>query len=91
MGFVGMWILPSWKACSWRKMPHHAEIKGHLTAVDAARLARRAGARRAILVHISPRYGEEELIRLQNEAQETFGKALVGSELGVYSVPYEDE
>jgi ribonuclease Z len=70
---------------------HHAEVKGHLTAVDAARLARRAGARRAILVHISPRYSEEDLVRLQNEALETFGKALVGSELGVYSVPYEDE
>jgi len=36
---------------------HHeeAEAKGHMTADDAARVAARAGARHAVLVHISPR------------------------------------
>jgi ribonuclease Z len=69
----------------------HAEAKGHLTAVDGARLARRAGARRAVLIHLSPRYGEEELIQLQDEAQDTFDKACLGRDLGVYSVPYQDD
>ena len=69
----------------------HADAKGHLTGVEAARLARRAGARRAVLVHISPRYGEEELTRLEDEVQGVFAEASVGRDLGVYSVPYEDD
>ena len=68
----------------------HADLKAHLTGVEAAGLARRAGARRAVLVHISPRYGEEELIRLEEEVKGVFDKTTVGKDLEVYSVPLED-
>ncbi len=69
----------------------HANAKGHLTVVEAANLARRAGARQAVLVHISPRYSDEDLMRLEGKAQEVFEKAFVGRELALYSVPYGDD
>ena len=68
------------------KDAEHAAVKGHLTVEEGARLARRAGARRLVLVHISPRYGEEELALLQQEAQGTFAGASVGRDLELYSV-----
>lgn len=69
----------------------HAEVKGHLTAAEAARLANRAEVTRLVLVHISPRYGEEELTLLQEEAQKTFNGASVGRDLELYSVMNVDD
>jgi ribonuclease Z len=42
---------------------HHeeAEARGHMTADDAARVASRAGARRAVLVHLSPGNTDEDM------------------------------
>ena len=54
--------------------------------MSLANLARRAGARQAVLVHISPRYSSEDLTRLEGKAQEVFEKAVVGGELALYSV-----
>ena len=69
----------------------HAEAKSHLTVVEAARIARRAEVRRAVLVHISPRYGDEELGHLEEKALETFEGAVLGRELTLYSVPYAED
>jgi ribonuclease Z len=69
----------------------HAIAKGHLTVVEAAKLARRAGVKQAVLVHISPRYNDEDLARLEDKAQEVFEKAVVGRDLALYSVPYGDD
>ena len=69
----------------------HADAKGHLTVVDAARISRRAGAGRAILVHISPRYGEEDLPLLEAAAKETFVDAEVGRDLEIYPVPLPED
>jgi ribonuclease Z len=66
----------------------HAEAKGHMTITDGARIARRAGARRAVLIHISPRYGNEELDRLDGAAKVQFAEAVMGRELEIYPVPY---
>lgn len=68
----------------------HAEAKAHMTVSDAARIARRAGARRAVLVHISPRYGTEDLERLEAAAKEQFSEATVGRDLDIYPVSYSD-
>ena len=38
----------------------HAEAKGHMTVRQAARIARKSEAARAVLVHISPRYENSE-------------------------------
>ena len=69
----------------------HADAKGHLTVVDAARISRRAGAGRAILVHISPRYGEEDLPLLEAAARERFAQAEVGRDLEIYPVPLPED
>jgi len=69
---------------------HHAEAKGHMTVTDGARIARRAGANRAVLVHISPRYGVEELDSLEAAAKQQFSEATMGRELEIYVVPYAE-
>jgi ribonuclease Z len=69
----------------------HANAKGHLTVVEAARIARRAGVKKAVLVHISPRYGDEDLARLQDHALVAFENAIVGREWVIYSVPYAED
>jgi len=69
----------------------HAIAKGHLTVVEAAKLAKRAGVGQAVLVHISPRYGDDDLVRLEGKAQEVFETAVMGRDLAVYSVPYGDD
>jgi len=66
----------------------HAHAKGHLTVVEAARIARRAEVKKAVLVHLSPRYGDEDLARVEGKALETFEKAVVGRDLATYSVAY---
>jgi ribonuclease Z len=64
----------------------HAEAKGHLTVVDAARIAGRAGVGRAVLVHLSPRYGNEELPLLAAAARSRFAHAEIGEEFKFYQV-----
>jgi len=65
-----------------------AEEKGHMTVDDAARVAASASARRVVLVHISPRYKEEDIEKLTAEATQQFDKAEVGRDLQRYSVSY---
>ena len=65
-----------------------AEAKGHMTVDDAARIASRAGALRVVLVHISPRYGEEDLEKLTAAAAERSATAEMGRDLKCYTVPY---
>ncbi len=64
----------------------HADAKGHLTVVEAADIAFRAGARRAVLVHISPRYGAEDLPDLERAAREHFAEARIGRDFDRYRV-----
>lgn len=65
----------------------HAESKDHLTVVDAARIAGRAGVHRAVLVHISPRYDSETVSRLETAAKERFDRAEMGRDFQIYQVP----
>jgi ribonuclease Z len=64
----------------------HAESKDHLTVVDAARIAGRAGVHRAVLVHVSPRYDAEALARLETAAKTRFDRAEMGRDFQVYPV-----
>lgn len=68
----------------------HADAKGHMTVVDAARIADRAGVARAVLVHISPRYDNEQLALLETAARERFEHAEIGRESEIYQVPFAD-
>ena len=68
-----------------------AEKKGHMTVDDAARVAASAGARRAVLVHISPRYKEEDIEKLTAEATQQFDRAEIGRDLQRYSISYRKD
>jgi ribonuclease Z len=69
----------------------HAIAKGHLTVVEAAKIARRAEVKKAVLVHISPRYNDEYLADLEKEAVRACEKAVVGRDLAIYSVTYGND
>jgi ribonuclease Z len=75
-------------------LPEHqdeAEAKAHMTADDAARVAARAGARRAVIVHISPRYTEDDMGKFADAAKSRFENVEIGTDLQQFAVPYRDE
>ncbi len=83
LAFLGGMFLPE----------HHeeAEAKGHMTADDAARVAARAGARRAVIVHISSRYTEEDMGKFVDAAKKRFQNTEIGSDLKQFMIPYREE
>jgi len=63
-----------------------AERSGHMTVSEACRIAGRAGVRRTVIVHLSPRYrSQAELARLSRAALE----AGIDAEIGVDSTVYD--
>jgi ribonuclease Z len=62
-----------------------AEQYGHLTARQAGRLAAEAGARRLVLTHFSPRYGD--VGRFGDEAREEFDDVVLASDLDRIELP----
>jgi ribonuclease Z len=63
--------------------------KGHTTARQAARLARKAGVGQLVLVHISPRY--LSIREMLEEAREEFSNTRVARDLDVYEIEYREE
>jgi ribonuclease Z len=72
---------------------HHEEAKAkcHMTVDDGARVVSRAGARRAVLVHLSPRYTEEDMGKFAEAAKERFEMAEIGTDLLQFTVPFADK
>jgi ribonuclease Z len=68
----------------------HADQKGHMTVAEAAKIARKAGAARAVIVHISPRYENSELGKLEEEARKEFDHAKIGKDLDWFEVSLPD-
>ncbi len=68
----------------------HAAQKGHMTAVEAGTLARTCGVRRAVLIHISPRYENSALKELEEEARKQFQPLKTGRDLDIFEVNYPD-
>jgi len=64
----------------------HADAKGHLTAAEAAGILRGSNAKRAVFVHISPRYENSELPRLEEEARPLFPTVRAGRDLDMFEV-----
>ncbi|MGV8073593.1 MAG: ribonuclease Z [Syntrophobacteraceae bacterium] len=68
----------------------HADAKGHMTVVEASRIARRANVRKAVLTHLSPRYHNEDVPRLESAALEQFEHVKVGKDLETFQVQFEE-
>jgi len=68
-----------------------AREKKHLTAVQAATIAKEAGGVKKMgLLHYSPRYTERELKQLLREAREVFPDTFLCRDGQVLPIPYED-
>jgi ribonuclease Z len=66
--------------------------KKHMTARDAAELARAAGGVKQMgLIHYSPRYTKRDLHRLEKEARSVFSGSFLTKDRQTISIPYPDE
>jgi ribonuclease Z len=65
--------------------------KKHMTAAQAARIARDAGGvKKLALIHYSPRYAERDLKRLLDEARETFPETILSRDRLGLPIEYVD-
>ncbi len=67
-----------------------AKEKKHMTARQAATIARDAGVRRMAMIHYSPRYTDRELEILLKQAQEVYPSAELTKDRMVFDIPYID-
>ena len=74
-----------------RELQANAEEKRHMTAEQAARIARAAGGvKKLALIHYSPRYTEQNLKRLLSEAREVFSETVLSRDRMCIPIEYED-
>ncbi|OQP06041.1 ribonuclease Z [Geobacillus sp. 46C-IIa] len=59
----------------------------HSTTTDAAEVAKRAGAKRLILTHISSRYQGEAALKLLDEARRVFPNTELAADFASFSIP----
>lgn len=67
-----------------------AREKKHMSARQAAMVARDAGARMLCLQHYSPRYSNAELKTLEREAQEVFPDTILTRDRMSFKIPLKD-
>ncbi len=67
-----------------------AREKKHMTASQAASIARDAGVRQMGLIHYSPRYTDKELSGLLEEAQKVFPETVLTRDRMHFEIPYID-
>ncbi len=60
----------------------------HSTCVEAAEVAKKAGVRKLVLVHISARYEDPSLLEIQ--AKKVFPNAVAGRDLMTLEIPYSE-
>lgn len=66
-----------------------AAEKKHMTATQAATVARDAGVKKMALIHYSPRYTDSDLKRLLAEARELFPDTILSRDRLVIPIEYE--
>ena len=67
-----------------------AKEKKHMTAKQAATIARDSNSKRMTLIHYSPRYTDKELQKLLQEAREIYPNAELSKDRMIVEIPYED-
>lgn len=67
-----------------------ARDKKHMTAVEAAMIARDSGSRKLCLQHYSPRYSDKELKKLRDEAREIFPDTILTKDRMTFNIPLKD-
>lgn len=67
-----------------------ATEKKHMTATQAARVARDAQVKKMALIHYSPRYTDSDLKILLNEAREIFPQTVLSKDRMIFPIEYED-
>ncbi|MCZ7582204.1 MAG: MBL fold metallo-hydrolase [Deltaproteobacteria bacterium] len=69
------------------EMADEANKKGHQSVLQAAQQLREAEARRAVIVHWSPRYANDDLERVLEPARDVFPALEAGRDLARYEIP----
>ncbi|MEE1267514.1 MAG: ribonuclease Z [Treponema sp.] len=67
-----------------------AREKKHMTASQAATIARDANVKRMCMIHYSPRYTDKELPKLLEQAKKIFPAAELSKDRMHIEIPYED-
>ena len=67
-----------------------AKEKKHMTAVQAATIARDSNSKKMALIHYSPRYTDRELVVLEEEAKKIYPNAILSKDRMCFEIPYED-
>ena len=66
-----------------------AREKKHMSAVQAATIARDAQVKRLSMIHFSPRYNDKDLALLQDEARKVFPDAMLCRDRMAIPLPYD--
>ena len=64
--------------------------KKHMTAVQAATIARDSNSKKMALIHYSPRYTDKELVVLEEEAKAIYPGTILSKDRMHFEIPYED-
>lgn len=67
-----------------------AKEKKHMTATQAATIARDSNSKKMAMIHYSPRYTDRELVVLEKEAQEIYPGAILSKDRMHFEIPFED-
>ncbi|MGN0740134.1 MAG: ribonuclease Z [Treponema sp.] len=67
-----------------------AKEKKHMTASQAATIARDSNSKKMALIHYSPRYTDRELVVLEEEAKKIYPGVILSKDRMCFEIPYED-
>jgi ribonuclease Z len=73
-----------------KALEENAREKRHMTAEQAARIARAGRVKKLALIHYSPRYTEYELRGILREAEAVFPETILSRDRMVYPIEYID-
>ena len=73
-----------------KELEDQAKEKKHMTAVQAATIARDANVRRMCMIHYSPRYTDKELQKLLDEAREVWPQTELSKDRMHIEIPFVD-